>query len=55
MRVRCKGQVEEELGLVVVSGEGLSLLGRDWLEGEEECAGRRARKLVRPGTFPVVS
>ena len=31
VRVRCGGQEEEELGLVVVSGGGPSLLGRDWL------------------------
>ena len=31
VRVRCRGEVEEELGLVVVGGESPSLLGRDWL------------------------
>ena len=31
VRVRCRGQEGEELGLVVVGGEGPSLLGRDWL------------------------
>jgi len=29
--VRCGGEEAEELGLVVVGGEGPSLLGRDWL------------------------
>ena len=29
VRVRCRGQVEEEFGLVMVGGKGPSLFGRD--------------------------
>ena len=32
VKVTCRGQGEEELGLVVVGGKGPSLLGRDCLD-----------------------
>ena len=44
VRVRCGGQVVEDLGLVVVGGGGPSLLGQDWL-GRLRLDWREVRKL----------
>ena len=44
VRVRCGGQVVEDMGLVVVGGGGPSLLGRDWL-GRLRLDWREVRKL----------